>query len=142
MMMDKKKLDIKLDLKNIHISEEQRKGALRLFLHNIRLISIIFLGAVSIYSFNVIFKKAYLEINYIQYPVANSVITASKSKVQLEEVIANMAKRKQDVETIEGKQYQDPFSYRDDSIQAVESESEAALPAGTPTGQRRSVTSE
>lgn len=137
--MDKKKLDIKIDLKHIQISQAQKKGFLKLMLRNMRLVFIVFLGAVSIYSFDVIFKKAYLEINYVRYAVTSSVITASKSKAQLEEVIANIEKRRQNIEQIESKQYQDPFVYRDGSGAAVQEEEAAATPAGTPTGQRRST---
>lgn len=119
-----KKVHLKIKGGDLKITDEQKRKYSAVLLKNRRLFFIIFLGAVSVYSFNIIFKKAYVEINYVQFPVESGAIGESKSKTTLGKIIKNIEDNQGDLAAIESKQYTDPFSFRDNV--RVEQEDKAA----------------
>jgi hypothetical protein len=82
---------------------------------------------MTVYSFDLVFKKAYVDINYIQYPLYTSTLGGGSSR--LDQVLEILESRKGRTEEIKGKGYADPFSYRDEKIQEPEDE-DNAQPAG------------
>lgn len=109
------KVHLKIKAGDLKITEEQRRKYSAMLLKNRRLCFIIFLGAVSIYSFNIIFKKAYVEINYVQYPVESGVMSEIKGKTTLGEIIKNIKENQSNLAAIESKQYIDPFSFHENA---------------------------
>lgn len=114
--MDIKKLNnVNLNLE-LKITEEQKKKAVAVLFKNARLIFLVFLGVVTIYSFDVVFKKAYVDINYIQYPVYTNALGDNSIQPKLEKILGIIEARKNNLSALEAKEYPDPFSYRDDKV--------------------------
>lgn len=113
--MDIKNINLNIKLGDLKLTEELKQKISGILFKNLRLFFIIFLGAVSIYSFNIIFKKAYVEINYIQYPVNTNALFDGKEKSMLEKITQSIEDRKNNLANLGNKQYVDPFSFRDGS---------------------------
>ncbi|MDD3006627.1 MAG: hypothetical protein PHX30_03550 [Candidatus Pacebacteria bacterium] len=126
--MDIKKINFNFKLSDIKITDEIKKKIFGTLERNLRLILLVFVGVTTIYSFNIIFKKAYVEIVYIQYPGYKNTIIEGKDKTMLEEIIQVIGDRKENLANSENKLYADPFSFRENvspqPIVAVEGEDE------------------
>jgi len=131
--MKNKKFNVKLS--DLKITAEQKKKIAGMLLHNMRLLFLVFLGAVAFY-FSVVFKKAFTEINDVQYPAYKSVFADSGGKSMLEKATQNIEDRKKNLESLKDKHYIDPFSFRDDATSskqtsAAEKKGEAVGTSGT-----------
>lgn len=113
--MDIKKISLNIKLSDLKLTGEYKQKLVSLLIENLRLFFLIFLGAITIYSFNIIFKKAYVEINYIQYAEYKNALVDSKGKAMLEKITQHIEERKKNLENIGNKKYIDPFSFRDDA---------------------------
>lgn len=111
--MKNSKFSVKLS--DLKITEERKKKISGMLLRNMRLFFLIFLGAVSVY-FSVIFKKAFSEISDVQYPAYKNVFADSAGKTTLEKATQNIEDRRKNLESLKGKHYIDPFSFRDDDV--------------------------
>jgi hypothetical protein len=112
-------MDIK-KIKNINlniefkVTEERKKKIAALLFRNARLFFLIFLGLVTIYSFNVVFKKAYVDINYIQYPAYTTALGDGSIQPKLDKIMEVIEKRAGKAQAMADKEYADPFNYRDE----------------------------
>lgn len=105
----KKISTMKLDLR---ITEERKNMLLNKLLDNSRLFFIMFTGAVLIYSFNMLFEKAYIELNYISYPdSASSSINFYQESSTLGRIMEDIEERKDNLKAGNGKKYKDPFNF-------------------------------
>ncbi len=116
--MDIKKLnDINFNIE-IKVTESHKKKAAALLFKNARLFFLIFLGLVTIYCFDLVFKKAYVDINYIQYPAYTAALGDAGIQSKLDRIVGAMEKRKDDSKDLTDKAYADPFSYRSETAPA------------------------
>ena len=123
-----KNINFNVKLSDIRITDEFKKRIFGILERNLRLIMLIFVGVTTIYSFNIIFKKAYVEIVYIQYPGYTNTIIEGREKTMLEDIIQVINNRKKNLAELGDKHYTDPFSFRENissqPIVVVEDESE------------------
>lgn len=103
-----------MDAKNIKIKmNSQRASALLMqILKKRRLIFITILGASLLFSFNLIYKKAYVDINFIDYPVEIENLTIGKEDVALTKIIEALDRREKNMENLQTKTYRNPFVFR------------------------------
>ena len=113
--MDIKKISLNIKLSDLKLTGEYKKKLVGLLIKNLRLFFLVFLGAITIYSFNIIFKKAYVEINYIQYAEYRNALADTKGRTMLEKITQSIEERKKSLENVGDKHYIDPFSFRDDA---------------------------
>ena len=110
------------------VTEVHKKKVAALLFRNARLMFLIFLGAVTIYSFNVVFKKAYVDINYIQYPMYTTALGDGSIQPRLDKIMEDIEKRKGNAQALADKRYADPFAYRDEvaeeAVLAIDGRSE------------------
>lgn len=111
--MDIKKVKFNVRLSDIKITDETRIKIFVILERNLRLFLLIFLGVMTIYSFDIIFKKAYVEINYIQYPPYTNTIIEGKEKTMLEKITQSIVAREKNLAELDKKYYTDPFSFRE-----------------------------
>jgi hypothetical protein len=124
--MDKLNLNLRFKL-----DDEQKKKIVAKLVKNRRLFFILFLGGVTVYSFNVIFRKAYVEINYIQYPVQTNKLS-SKESTMLDEIIRNIKEREAERGMVAEQKYADPFSFRGAAKGPEMPEKKSGTEASTP----------
>lgn len=104
-----------MNIKKINLSfkltQEHRKLILKKFLANGRLLFILFWGMLFIYFFNIVYKKAYIELDFIQYAQDTSFMNTYQQSLMLEKIMQNIGTYKENVETGKIKKYNDPFDY-------------------------------
>jgi hypothetical protein len=118
-----RKIDIK-KLKNIRISKEGLSKILHAFLSYRRLLFIIFWGAILIYSFDILYKKVYIDIQFIDYGYVSSPRVNKEMNVLnriSEDIETRFAKR----QNIKNNTYRDPFKYSGDAVSGSGLQSEA-----------------
>ena len=78
-----------------------------------RLLFIIFFGMLIIATFNIVYKYAFLDIEYVDYVEDDSfIITDGKiNNINLNRVLKNINKDKEKIEVGINKEYKDPFSF-------------------------------
>ena len=78
-----------------------------------RLLFIIFFGALLIFTVDVVYKHAFINIEYVDYTKDNSfIITDGKiNNVNLNRVLKNIDKNEEKIEEEINKEYRDPFSF-------------------------------
>lgn len=103
-----------MDAKNIKIKmNSQRTNAFLVqILKKRRLIFIMVFGVSLLYSFNLIYKKAYVDINFIDYPVEIENLTIGKEDVALTKIIEALDRREKNMENLQTKTYRNPFVFR------------------------------
>ena len=78
-----------------------------------RLLFIIFFGTLLIFTVDVVYKYAFINIEYVNYTKDNNfIITDGKiNNVNLNRVLKNIDKNKEKIEEEVNKEYKDPFSF-------------------------------
>jgi uncharacterized membrane protein YcaP (DUF421 family) len=78
-----------------------------------RLLFIIFFGTLLIFTVDVVYKYAFINIEYVNYTKDNNfIITDGKiNNVNLNRVLKNIDKNKEKIEEEVNKKYKDPFSF-------------------------------
>jgi len=98
----------------IKFNKDSIKNVFKSFVKYKRLFFIIFFGALLIFTFDVIYKNVYFNINYIDYVELESFENSEiKKNIILEKVIKNIDDRNRAAGKIIDKKYRDPFSYND-----------------------------
>jgi hypothetical protein len=100
-----KKLKLKID-------KEYVNGIFLLLLKKRGLLFVVFWGIILIYSFNIIYKKAYIDINFIAYPYYENFTAINKENITLRKITEDMDSRKENLKNIEKKTYRDPFNFK------------------------------
>jgi len=141
-----KNLNLNLNAASLKLSEEKKKQIVAVIIKNGRLFLVIFIGSVAVYSFNVIYKKAYIDINFVQFNPVTAKISSDNET--LEDVIKDIEARQDNLKVIDEKKYEDPFSFRDSAKSGQEdtqdtgavdtsgSEGDAQVPADSAAARR------
>lgn len=98
---------------NIKIDKEKIRAFYHKIFQNRGLFFVIFWGIVSIYSFNIIYKKAYIEITFVEYPVYDGFLNINKETVTLRKITDNIDAREDVFENAKNQEYEDPFTFRE-----------------------------
>jgi len=84
------------------------------FIKRRRLFFIIFFGALLIFTFDVIYKNVYFNINYIDYTETEDFeINGARKSIMLKKVIENINYREQLTQNEVSKKYRNPFDFDD-----------------------------
>ena len=79
-----------------------------------KLFFIIFFSALFIFTFNVIYKNAYYNMKYIDYAeLGNFKDDKVKKDIMFKEIIKNINLRKQVIQDVRNREYQNIFSFND-----------------------------
>ncbi len=102
----------------INFSKEDFKGILSKIICCKRLLFIIFFGMLLIFTFDIVYKYALLDIKYIDYERDDSfLITDGKiNNVNLNRVLKNIDKDRERIKTEINKEYKTPFSFDDPEL--------------------------
>ena len=97
----------------INFNKKDFKRILFKIIYFKRLLFIIFFGMLIIATFNIIYKYAFLDIEYVDYVEDDSfIITDGKiNNINLNRVLKNINKDKEKIEVGINKEYKDPFSF-------------------------------
>jgi hypothetical protein len=101
-----KKMNIKLKL-----SAEQKNNYSKWLLENRRLVFILFLGIVVIYTFNIVYNKAFVEVSFIEYPVVDNAGSTYKEKTALDEIMQSLKEKQANEEKGRSDSGKDPFNF-------------------------------
>lgn len=97
---------------NLKLNDEQKKEFARKLVRNKQLFFIVLVGILLVYSFNVIYKKAFIDINFIEYADDSNIAGNHQESITLEKIIQNIEDRKSNLEKSREKKYKDPFNYQ------------------------------
>ncbi len=100
---------------NIKIDKEKIRVFYRKIFQNRGLFFVIFWGIILIYSFNIIYKKAYIEITFVEYPVYDGFLNINKETVTLRKITDNIEAREDVFENAKNQEYEDPFTFREEN---------------------------
>lgn len=101
-----------MKLIKIKFSRDNIERIIRLFIGQKRLFIVLFFGILLIYTFNVIYKNAYFNINYIVYTESEDfVIKGKRIDITLKRVMEDIGNREKRINQVAGKTYKDPFSF-------------------------------
>lgn len=118
-MMEVKNLKLK-------VTREQRdQFCLKLFKSR-RLFFLCVLGMAMVYAFNLLYNKAYVEINYVEYPTRVEAVNVRRENAALDEIMKKVEERARNLQLLAGKTYGDPFDFKKE---------QAAEPAAATTGE-------
>jgi hypothetical protein len=101
-----KKIDIKLKL-----SAGQKEIFSKRLLENRRLLFILLVGAVVIYTFNIVYKKAFVEVNFIEYASIDNPDSAYKEGAALDKIMQGIKDKEANQEKGRGASGKDPFNF-------------------------------
>jgi len=100
---------LKLELR---LSPERKELIFKRLLENRGLLFLIFFGVVLVYSFNLIYKKTFVEVNYIEYePTADTAAAFLREGATLGKIAKTAETRRSDLEASKVKRYSDPFNF-------------------------------
>jgi len=111
--------NIKIDLR---LTDEQKRQLPRKLLKSKRLIFIVCVGLFSVYAFNIVYRKAYVEIKYVEYEAGTGLASTRQEGVALERIMQKMDAKKANLEQAREKEYKDPFEYQADPAENVASD--------------------
>lgn len=112
-MTDMKKIRI-----NLKLSDEQKKAVFNKLLQSRGLFFLLFWGVLLVYSFNVLYNKAYIDVNFSNHEGSSDFVGAYREGSTLEKIMQNIEKRKINLEDNKNKTYKDPFISADEMIRA------------------------
>lgn len=118
-----RKIDIK-KLKNIRMSKKGLFKLLNVALSYRRLLFIIFWGAILIYSFNILYKKVYIDIQFIDYSFVNGP-RVNKEMNALNRISEDIEDRSEKMQSVKKNIYRDPFKYSGNIASDSDLQSEA-----------------
>lgn len=120
--MKKMKLGFKL-------SAERKERLAKRLLENRRLFFLVLCGGLLVYSFNLVYRKAYVEVNYIQYEPEGNAFVASRESLTLGKIMQNIETRAKALEADKGRSFPDPFNYKQETAAPTKEISAPAAPA-------------
>lgn len=97
----------------INFNKKDFKRILSRVIYCKRLLFIIFFGVLLIFTFDVVYRYAFLNIKYVDYVGDNSfIITDGKiNNINLNRVLKNVNEDREKIKTEINKEYKDPFSF-------------------------------
>lgn len=123
---------------NLRFTDEQKREIPGKLLKSKRLIFILCVGVFLVYAFNIVYRKAYVEIKYVEYEAGTGLASTRREGAALERIMQRMDAKETNVINAQEMEYEDPFEYQDAAGSAPLAE-EAATPADagkmTPTGR-------
>lgn len=99
---------------NLKLSDGRKKAIFSKILQNRGLLFLVFWGALLVYSFNVVYNKAYIDVNYVNYEGSSDFIGTYREGSILEKIMQNIKKRETNLENNKDKTYKDPFISAED----------------------------
>jgi hypothetical protein len=99
---------------NLKLNDEQKKAIFNKLLQHRRLFFLVFWGALLVYSFNLLYNKAYIDVNFANYEGSSDFIGTYREGSTLEKIMQNIEKRKTNLENNKSKIYKDPFISAED----------------------------
>ena len=108
---------------NLKITRRQTNDLFMKFFKKRKIIFLAIFGLGLIYSFNMLYNKAYVNINFIEYPPKAELIGAGQN-VALEKIADEIEKRKKNFSKMGSKTYRNPFVFQTKGQEGVQKESE------------------
>ncbi len=94
------------------LSAEHKEMLCKRLLENRGLLFLVFFGVFLVLSFNLIYNKAFVEVNYIEYePTADTAASFLQESATLGKIAKTVEARRSDLEASKAKRYSDPFNY-------------------------------
>ena len=83
-----------------------------------RLLFIIFFGTLLIFTFDIVYRYAFLNVEYVDYVEDdNFIITDGKiNNINLNRVLKNIDKDREKIKIESSKEYEDPFNFRNSEL--------------------------
>ena len=102
----------------INFNKKDCKRILSRIIYCKRLLFIIFFGTLLIFTFDIVYRYAFLNVEYVDYVEDdNFIITDGKiNNINLNRVLKNIDKDREKIKIESSKEYEDPFSFRNSEL--------------------------
>lgn len=100
-------------MKKIEINSKTFNKMARLLFAKRGLFLVVFFGAMLVYNFDIIYKNAYLKMEYIDYSDSSMIFDGRKESIMIEKITKNLRMRDEIVRKGLNREYKNIFIYED-----------------------------
>lgn len=113
-----------MNLKNINFRniKDNREKIASAVLRSRGLIFLIIFGFATVYSFDLLYKKVYIDPNFIQYSPNVDFLSVNRENATLEKIMGKINEREENLKNVAWKKYKDPFNFAASQIDGESAE--------------------